>query len=474
MICSRCAAPLKSRSQDRMRRRSDRSFSTCMRDCRRFTDISMRAGLRRRCWPRLLRRRSRKDGIWKPGNHEAKRIMIKYLVKDGKHLPYTDENGKPDHHLMGAAWAALHGGYRGNKYEGADKDKAIAELDRIYEEEGMEPPGKEETGESEPAVGKAREGAVLCRATVELPQTPDSEIMYLPGGEHSMTAFGGGVGKPIRVLIDASAMAALERERSAISARKVPYFDFNHEDGPASFWPHKFFWRDGPSPGVYAKGEWSARGRESVQGKEYRYFSPVFYVDSKQAAPARVVCRETAHPNMGGLTNDPAFHNILPLWAKSGAEEALDAASRSDAGASGEEPPNKEQEITMTAEELAALRAKEQELETKVEKKLSDPVSKSGEGENNQDNDLQSDLRVVQAEIKAAEAQKKMEEQGEQLRKRQHEDAKTAVKRAVLCGAVAARDGATQDHLINRATVDPNFIQVIDRMQGKGALDNDR
>jgi len=29
---------------------------------------------------------------------------------------------------MGAAWAALHGGYRGNKYEGADKDKAIAHL----------------------------------------------------------------------------------------------------------------------------------------------------------------------------------------------------------------------------------------------------------------------------------------------------------------------------------------------------------
>jgi len=43
-------------------------------------------------------------------------MAIKYLVPEGKHLPYTDESGKPDHNLMGAAWAALHGGYRGNKY----------------------------------------------------------------------------------------------------------------------------------------------------------------------------------------------------------------------------------------------------------------------------------------------------------------------------------------------------------------------
>jgi hypothetical protein len=29
---------------------------------------------------------------------------------------------------MGAAWAALHGGYRGNKYEGPDRSAAIAKL----------------------------------------------------------------------------------------------------------------------------------------------------------------------------------------------------------------------------------------------------------------------------------------------------------------------------------------------------------
>jgi hypothetical protein len=66
-----------------------------------------------------------------------------YLVhdKDGKgHLPYTDSNGNPDHTRMGAAWAALHGGYRGNKYQGPDKGKALAKLKKIYKEEKMELP----------------------------------------------------------------------------------------------------------------------------------------------------------------------------------------------------------------------------------------------------------------------------------------------------------------------------------------------
>jgi hypothetical protein len=70
---------------------------------------------------------------------------VQYLVKDkdGKgRLPYTKEDGKPDHTLLGAAWAALHGGYRGNKYEGPDKAKALAKLKKIYKEEKMELPSE--------------------------------------------------------------------------------------------------------------------------------------------------------------------------------------------------------------------------------------------------------------------------------------------------------------------------------------------
>lgn len=57
-----------------------------------------------------------------------------YLVveEDGtKHLP-TKKSGKYDRGLCGTAWAALHGGYRGQKYQGPNKSEAIAKLKRIY------------------------------------------------------------------------------------------------------------------------------------------------------------------------------------------------------------------------------------------------------------------------------------------------------------------------------------------------------
>lgn len=69
---------------------------------------------------------------------------VKYLVEEGgeKHLPYTKENGKPDHRLMGAAWAALHEGHRGNKYEGPNKAKALKRLKQVYAQLGLDTPAE--------------------------------------------------------------------------------------------------------------------------------------------------------------------------------------------------------------------------------------------------------------------------------------------------------------------------------------------
>jgi hypothetical protein len=77
---------------------------------------------------------------------------VKYLVTedDGTtHLPYTDDSGKPDHGHMGGAWAALHGGYRGNKYDGPNKAKAITQLKALYTSEGMDLPSEKWNGEGE-------------------------------------------------------------------------------------------------------------------------------------------------------------------------------------------------------------------------------------------------------------------------------------------------------------------------------------
>ena len=76
------------------------------------------------------------------GQHPASHYLV---VEDAEkpstwHLRVRDVAGGLDHRLMGAAWAALHGGYRGNVYEGPGKREAIAKLTRLYASEDMDTP----------------------------------------------------------------------------------------------------------------------------------------------------------------------------------------------------------------------------------------------------------------------------------------------------------------------------------------------
>lgn len=80
---------------------------------------------------------------------DVERVAADYLVVEDPdtpstwHLPYrTDHN--PDPRLMGAAWAALTVGYRGNKYEGPQKEAALKKLRQAYEQMGRTPPGEKE------------------------------------------------------------------------------------------------------------------------------------------------------------------------------------------------------------------------------------------------------------------------------------------------------------------------------------------
>src|SRR5258707_5271609 len=197
---------------------------------------------------------------------------------------------------------------------------------------------------------------IECRAAVEISPTTTNEILFLPIGLHAITPVSGGIGRAIKVKVDAQSATVIQQQHAALMASgKKPYFDFNHDDNKAAFWPTDFVWRAGE--GVIARGEWSAAGKRSVEGKDYRAFSPVFHVDNKRSDPAMVVCKETADPNMGGLVNNPAFKD-LPLWAKND-------ESPGNAGANGD---NAEAEKTkMENEELAALRAKQKEQQEELD-----------------------------------------------------------------------------------------------------------
>ncbi len=77
------------------------------------------------------------------GAHPSSHYLVVENSKEVStwHLRVRDVGGKVDHTLMGAAWAALHGGYRGNKYEGPQKTEALAKLKKLYQSEGMPMPG---------------------------------------------------------------------------------------------------------------------------------------------------------------------------------------------------------------------------------------------------------------------------------------------------------------------------------------------
>ena len=109
------------------------------------------------------------------GDHPAGHYLV---VEDPEkpstwHLRVRDVNGEPDHRLMGAAWAALHGGYRGNVYEGPGKREALGKLMRLYEQEAMDVPKADWDGETK-AEGEGASGAKpsgeaeLVRARIDI------------------------------------------------------------------------------------------------------------------------------------------------------------------------------------------------------------------------------------------------------------------------------------------------------------------
>jgi hypothetical protein len=73
----------------------------------------------------------------KPGDY----LVVEDPEKSTTWHLQVKKDGTPDHGLMGAAWAALHDGYRGNTYDGPGKTEAIAKLTKLYAAEKMPVPG---------------------------------------------------------------------------------------------------------------------------------------------------------------------------------------------------------------------------------------------------------------------------------------------------------------------------------------------
>lgn len=132
-------------------------------------------------------------------------------------------------------------------------------------------------------------------------------LLYMPEGVHVISATFNGKAATKKVLVDEAGCERLQADlvrvweavEAGLRARPVVYF--NHTAGAAAMVPRRFSWV--PGKGVVLEGEWTAAGKEAVEGGSYGYFSPCFRRDSESGR----VMGLTAGVEVGSLVNDPAF-----------------------------------------------------------------------------------------------------------------------------------------------------------------------
>lgn len=266
---------------------------------------------------------------------------------------------------------------------------------------------------------------ILGRFYREIGNEPPAEIMIMPAGVHTIEASNRKGPVKITVQVTPGTASALNRSlQDYIKAnRQRPFFDFDHDNKGAAGWPTQFAWRDAPEPGVYAAVEWSESGSRAISGKDYRAFSPMFYVDDKK--PSNVV---GAPINMGGLVNDPAFKTIRPIWAKQNGDTMSEENKNSMA-------------LDQLQQQLAAKEAELIKAKTEAE---------TLKGEVSQMDKLKSSL----ANLEAVAA------------KNRKERAETYVREAVQRGVLAAKDSEAQSRWVSLIESDEGNALLLAKMPG--------
>jgi hypothetical protein len=150
---------------------------------------------------------------------------------------------------------------------------------------------------------------------------PPSEIVWMPAGNHAISAGASNGGKwsgDVRVDAEAAGLIA-ESYRRVISAGRKSFVDFNHEDGAAAAWVTGFSWD--PKRGIIASVEWTPAGAQALLDKSFYSFSPAFCVDEETGRPSSLA----EGFSCGGLVNSPAFGAAMPALAAKDASNEPDA-----------------------------------------------------------------------------------------------------------------------------------------------------
>ncbi|MGD1032581.1 MAG: phage protease [Opitutaceae bacterium] len=141
---------------------------------------------------------------------------------------------------------------------------------------------------------------------------PPSEIVFMPRGDHPISANTSGGGSYIGTIhVDAQAAnAVIESFKKIQASGRRAWLDFSHDEKEASAWITGFRWDD--SRGIIASVSWTAAGRAALLGKSYYSFSPSFEAERETG---RVVGLLSGGRSCGGLVNAPAFAAMPALIA---------------------------------------------------------------------------------------------------------------------------------------------------------------
>jgi len=133
-------------------------------------------------------------------------------------------------------------------------------------------------------------------------------IVYLPEGQHEISATVNGKAAKRTVTIDDRILASFADDLQSRQSRNVrPFAGFDHKAGPASFIPKEFRYEKGV--GLMLDVEWTQAGKSAVEGKDYSYFSPAFLL--RNGIPTGL----PTHGEIGSLVNEPAFEAMEKIAA---------------------------------------------------------------------------------------------------------------------------------------------------------------
>ena len=245
------------------------------------------------------------------GQHPASHYLIVENPEHPStwHLRVRDADGSVNHNLMGAAWAALHGGYRGNKYEGPGKEAAIAKLKALYARERLEVPDAQ-AGETAIENRKAKiENEHGPRFVVLLAEPPATGLIRIPiavtgkwkGAEKEFSIglddlndirdnFARKPTGEINVDYEHASEVPFGTGEPVLSAGRIVKLDEPEacENGKSKI-ENGNSAADGRKYILWGWYEPTARARELIKNKEYRYVSPAIRWGAKDKVTGKTV-----------------------------------------------------------------------------------------------------------------------------------------------------------------------------------------